>query len=83
MCFTPYGLYSPWRDGGFSSHMIIGFMLPFGVHVQVCMQGECTGCTSTPQPKKSSAQKHPKEEEKFCPDMLAKKNAHSAQIQQN
>ena len=33
--------------------------------------------------KKSSDQKRPKEERKFRPDMSAKENARSAQIQQN
>ena len=69
MCFTPYGLYSPWRDGEFSSHMIIGFMLPFWVHVQVCMQGECTGCTSTHNQKKlmlRNIQKRKKSSAQIC-----------------
>ena len=42
------------------------------------MQGGCTGCTCTPPPtwEKSSTQKCPKEERKFCPDMSAKNNVH-------
>ena len=43
-------------------------------------KGGCTWCTCIPPPppiwEKSSAQKCPKEERKFGPDMLAKKNVH-------
>ena len=39
--------------------------------------GGCTGCTCTPPTwEKSSAQKCPKEERKFRPDISAKKNVH-------
>ena len=39
--------------------------------------GGCTGCTCTPPTwEKGSAQKCPKEEKKFRPDMSAKKNVH-------
>ena len=83
MCFTPYGLYSPWRGWG--------IFFSYDHRVYAALLGTCTGAYAGgvhwvhkhPQPKKTYAQKHPKEEEKFCPDMLAKKNAHSAQIQQN
>ena len=44
--------------------------------VQALTQGGCTGCTCAPPPpptwEKSSAQKCPKEERKFRPDMSAK-----------
>ena len=53
---------------------------PFRVcQPQARTQGECTGCTCTPPPptwEKGSAQKCPKEERKFRPDMSAKKNVH-------
>ena len=40
------------------------------------MQGGALGAYAPPTWEKSSAQKCPKEETKFRPDMLAKKNVH-------
>ena len=47
-------------------------------NIQARTQGGCTGCTCSPPPtwEKRSAQKCPREERKFRPDMLAKKNMH-------